>query len=237
MQNEQFAALRGRSVIDLSGDEIGKVQDIYLDDATQQPEWVAVAQGRSGKKSALVPLQGARVGNEISVPYSKDQVKATPDIDAKHIDETTEQKLYAHYGLDYSEARSDSGLPTGTPAANEGSVVRSEQELSVSKERISAGHVRLRKWVETEPVTETVQLQQEVARVEREPINAPASSGEIGEQEIEVELQAERPVVQKQTIARERVSLSKDVEVDEATISDELQKERVEVDGDHVDRA
>lgn len=233
MNNEDFAALRGSTVIDPNGDKIGHVEEIYLDDNTQLAEWVGVGRGFLATKRALVPLQGARVqAGELAVPYTKEQVKATPDIDAEHIDQAAEERLYAHYGVDYSEARSDSGLPDGRQGVAEGSITRSEQELSVSKERTEAGQVRLRKWVETEPVRANVELQHEVARVEREPINRPASGGDIGEQEIEVELYSERPVVEKQTIAKERVSLSKDVEIEEATVSDELRKEHIEVDGD-----
>ena len=42
----------------------------------------------------------------------------------------------------------------------------------------------------------------------------------------------EEAVVQKQTVAKERVSLEKDVETERATIADELRKERVGVDVD-----
>ena len=45
-------------------------------------------------------------------------------------------------------------------------------------------------------------------------------------------LSAEEPVVQKQTVARERISLDKDVETETQTVSDEVRKERVDVDGD-----
>ena len=41
--------------------------------------------------------------------------------------------------------------------------------------------------------------------------------------------------MQKQAVAKERVSLEKDVETDRERVSDELKKERVEVEGD-VDR-
>jgi stress response protein YsnF len=56
------------------------------------------------------------------------------------------------------------------------------------------------------------------------------SGTEIGEEEVEVPLRAEQPVVEKQTVAKERVGLEKDVETETETVSEELRKERVDVD-------
>ena len=67
-----------------------------------------------------------------------------------------------------------------------------------------------------------------------EPINQPVSGVEIGEQEIEVPLHAEQPVVQKQAVAKERLSLERDVETERETVTDEVRKERVEVEGDRA---
>jgi uncharacterized protein (TIGR02271 family) len=97
---------------------------------------------------------------------------------------------------------------------------------------VEAGRVRLRKWTETEPVSEQVQLRRETARIEREPINQPVSEAELEDQEIEVPLRAEEAVVDKQTVAKERVSVGKDVESRTETVKDQLRKERVEVEGE-----
>ena len=115
-------------------------------------------------------------------------------------------------------------------------MVRSEEELRVGTERVEAGHVRLRKYVDTEPVEREVALRRETVEVHREPIDRPAAAGDIGEDEIDVTLQAERPVVQKDVVARERISLDKDVETENETISDEVRRERVEVEGDADER-
>ncbi|MDQ4018954.1 MAG: DUF2382 domain-containing protein, partial [Actinomycetota bacterium] len=81
-----------------------------------------------------------------------------------------------------------------------------------------------------------VELRRERVRVEREPIDQPASGAEIGEQEVEVPVHEEEAVVQKETVAKERVSLEKDVETERETVGDEVRKERVEVEGDDVTR-
>ncbi len=235
---QDLAEARGTPVYSSDGEKIGSVEEIFLDDQTRKPEWIGIGTGFFKTKRVLVPTAGARLeADGFFVPYTKDQVKDTPDIDSDHIDQSTEAALYRHYGLEYSESRSDTGLPEGSPSAkttDKTSVARSEEELQVGKQPVQAGSVRLRKWVETEPIQTDVEVRQEVARVEREPINQPASSGDIGEQEVEVPLHTEQPVVSKQTVAKEKVSLQKDVESDTQTVADQVRKERVEVEGEGV---
>ncbi len=69
----------------------------------------------------------------------------------------------------------------------------------------------------------------------REQIDQPVGEHEFGEEEVEVPLHAEKPVVQKQAVAKERIGLQKDVQSDKQTVKDEVRKERVEVEGDTVD--
>jgi uncharacterized protein (TIGR02271 family) len=237
---DELSAIRGAPVYAADDEKIGKVEEIFLDDDTQRPEWIGIGSGVFKSKHVLVPVAGAEViPDGVRVPYPKDQIGATPDIDADHIDQQTEQALYSHYGFEYGERRSDSGLPEGAPtagASEQGEVTRSEEELTLGKERVSAGTVRLRKWVETEPVSTEVSLQKERARVEREPINEPVSDSAIGEEEVEVPLTAEQAVVDKQTVAKERISLDKDVTTDTETVSDELRKEQIDLDGENVRR-
>ena len=49
-------------------------------------------------------------------------------------------------------------------------MTRSEERLNVGTERQATGRVRLRKYVTTENVTQTVPVQREEVRIEREPI-------------------------------------------------------------------
>ena len=246
MTLERLAGMRGAAVYSSDGERIGTVEELFMDEETRQPEWIGIGTGFFGTKRVLVPVTGASTESDgLTVPYSKQQVKDAPDIDADEISQETEAELYAYYGLENSEQRSDTGLAEGAPAdaptttpsaprARDAEVVRAEEELAVGKRQVEAGRVRLRKWVETEPVSMDVELQREVAQVERQPIDQPIESAEIGEETIEVPLHAERPVVEKQTVAKERVSLDTGVEVETQTVTDELRKERVEVEGDDV---
>jgi uncharacterized protein (TIGR02271 family) len=234
---ESLPRARGQTIYGADGDKIGSIEELFVDEQTGKPEWVGVGTGMLGTKRVLVPVVGLTPADDgFRVPYSKDQVKATPDIDTEEISQETEAQLYAHYGLGYSKDRSDTGLPeNGSPqgaSVGEADILRSEEELSVGKRDVSIGRARLRKWVETEPVSMDVNLHQETARVTHEPIDEPVSGAEIGEQEVEVELRGEEAIVQKETLAKERISLDKDVTTERETVRDEVRRERVEVDGD-----
>jgi uncharacterized protein (TIGR02271 family) len=134
------------------------------------------------------------------------------------------------------DARGTVGRDTSGPTTDD-AMTRSEEELAVGTGRRETGRARLRKWVETENVTETVPVRREEVRVEREPITdanrgAALDGPEISEEEHEVTLHTEEPVVDKRTVPKERVRLDKDVHTDEETVSDEVRRERIEPEGD-----
>jgi len=92
-------------------------------------------------------------------------------------------------------------------------MTRSEEELHVDTQRRERGRARLRKYVVTEEVTRTVPIQREEVRIEREPITdanrGDAMRGpEISEDEHEVVLHAEEPIVEKRAVPKERVRLT-----------------------------
>jgi len=74
-------------------------------------------------------------------------------------------------------------------------------------------------------------------RVEREPITAAnvddATAGpEISEQEQEVVLHEEEPVVSKRAVPKERVRLEKETVTSEEQVSADLRKEQIEAEGE-----
>jgi uncharacterized protein (TIGR02271 family) len=242
---DRLSEAYGQTVYSSDGEKIGSVEEIFYDEETNQPEWVSVGTGFLGRKTALVPVQGATLEEDgLHARFSKEQIEGAPDVDisGEEITQESEQGLYSHYGLAYSERRSESGLPEGAAGgeatrgrrgtADEAEVVRTEEELKVGKRETEAGRARLRKWVETEPVQEDVELRREQARVTREPVEKRVSGAEIGEQEIDVPLRSEEPVVEKETVAKERIGLEKDVETERETVADDVRKERVDVEGD-----
>ncbi|SLJ94483.1 PRC and DUF2382 domain-containing protein [Arthrobacter sp. P2b] len=137
-------------------------------------------------------------------------------------------------------SRGTVGHDTSGPNTDD-AMTRSEERLHVGTEREATGRVRLRKYVTTENVTKTVPVQREEVRLEREPITdanrgAAMSGPDISEEEHEVTLHEERPVVQKEAVPVERVRLDKDVVQDDVTVNEEVRKERIEADGIDDDR-
>ena len=232
---EDVAALRGTPMYDSTGDKIGEVEEIYYDEATSRPEWIGIGTGFFGTKRVLVPVAGARLDEDaVTVGYARDQVRDSPDVDGDEISSALERELVAYYGLG-TGGQTDAELPMTRDG--DVSLVRSEEELAVGTREVESGRVRIRKWVETEPVQVEVELKREMARVVREPADASVPAGEIGDagEETEIVLREEQPVVSKETVARERVSVETDVVTDRRTVTDELRKERIEVDGDATD--
>ena len=114
-------------------------------------------------------------------------------------------------------------------------MTRSEEELRVGTTEREAGRARLKKYVVTENETRTVPVKREEVRVEREPITdanvGDATDGpSISEEEHEVVLHEEEVVAEKRAVPKERVRLDKDVEVDQETVSEEVRKERIDID-------
>ncbi|HEX6425278.1 MAG TPA: PRC and DUF2382 domain-containing protein [Acidimicrobiales bacterium] len=264
-QNE-LAGWIGHTLVDQSGDKIGKIVDLYADEATGQPEWIAVNTGRFGSKVNFVPLAGAeRAGDDLRVPYAVDQVKDAPKTDPDgQLSQEDEARLYGHFGFDYDLDDSPTGLPrtggdtrrsrggtrsggrkasaaakgrdTSGPTTDD-AMTRSEEELRVGTERREAGRARLRKYVVTEDETVTVPVSKEKVQIEREPItdenveramDGPA----ISEEEHEVILHEERPVVGKEAVAKERVRLDTENVTEERQVTEEVRKERIEAEGD-----
>ena len=144
---ETVAKWRGGTAVDNDGDKIGSIDEIYLDNETGKPEWLAVKTGMFGNKVSFIPIAEARdQDGKVQVPYDKEQVKKAPQAEPDgELSQQEEAALYKHYGFEYSEARSDSGLPEGdreetdretvghdtSGPTTDDAMTRSEEELEV----------------------------------------------------------------------------------------------------------
>ncbi|MFF8279633.1 DUF2382 domain-containing protein [Streptomyces lateritius] len=255
---EQIPSVLDHPVYDSDGNKIGEAKHVFLDDATGQPEWVSVKTGMFGTSESFVPIKDATmVEDHLEVPFAKDKVKDAPNVDVDsggHLSEDEEHRLYEHYGIDWDAAWTQANQPgtggwarTGDDtdtAANarsagmEGSddaMTRSEEQMHVGTERREVGRARLRKYVVTEEVQQTVPVRREEVRVEREPItdenrDSAMSGPDITEAEHEVTLHEERPVVATEAVPVERVRLTTEEQADEETVTGEVRKERIEAD-------
>jgi uncharacterized protein (TIGR02271 family) len=243
---------RGRTMVDPGGDKLGTIDAIYLDDETGQPEWATVTSGLFAAKAAFVPLAQAQpMGDSVQVPYDKQQVKNAPTMRADgSLSQDEEAELYRHYGLEYGEHRSDSGLPAGTgqdvdprdrdrdgvyddvqdravgrdtsgPTTDD-AMTRSEEELRVGTQTRERGRARLRKYVVTETQQVTVPVQREEVRVEREPITDANIDAATSGPAISEE-EHEVTLREEEVVVDKRAVPKERVRLDTETVTDERQ--------------
>jgi uncharacterized protein (TIGR02271 family) len=241
-------SLVGKGVVGSEGEKIGKVEEVYFDTDSEQPEWVSVTTGWFGGHRSLVPLAEANDdGDDLRVPYVKEQVQGAPHYDpGKELSEEDEGDLFRYYGVavsgqaptrpetDVSARHDTDGRDVSGPTTDD-AMTRSEERLHVGTERVETGRARLRKYIVTENVQTTVPVSREEIRVEREPItdanrDAATSGPDLSEEEHEVTLTAERPVIGKETVPVERVRLGKETTTEERQVTDQVRKEQIELD-------
>ena len=247
---QQIGQYLGRDLIGADGDRIGRIDDVYLDQQTGEPEWLAVTTGLFGMRRSFIPLSGTTTsGDGFTTSWTKAQVKDAPHAEADGaLSEDEETRLYAHYGMGYEPyaGTADAGLENpydrtaGTATTStDGAMTRSEDELRVDVQERVAGRVRLRKWVETEHATATVPVAHDEVRIEREPIgphnvDAAYSGPEIAESEHEVVLTEQVARAEVETVPQERVRLETERVTGQETVAAELRKEHVEVETEGV---
>src|SRR5689334_23084113 len=249
---QQRENMIGLTATDADGDKIGQVGQVYLDEGTDNPEWVTVSTGMFGTRQSFAPLYGSSVrGDQLVLAVSRQLVKDAPTVeDDGRLDEAEVTALYQHYAahLDpsgrgrvedagddrYAGRHADAG-PGGGPQGQDtdGAMTRSEERLNVGTESVPVGRARLRKYVVTENVSTTVPVSHEEVRLEREPVtganrDAALSGADITEAEHEVQLNAERPVVTKETVPVERVRLATESVAGEEQVSAEVRKEQID---------
>lgn len=259
--------LYGYNVVDSEGNKVGTVDGIWVDDATNELEFVGVKTGWMMGKTHIIPAAQAQIdsdGRTITVPYAESKVKDAPSFgtDAE-LSSDDEDQIYSYYGVDRSTAPSPTGLPSGertgmyettdttdtttrdyaatggemqpydSTDTGERRVQLAEEELQVGKRPVEAGRVRLRKVVRTEQQEVPVELQREEVDIERVPASgqAPADSA-FQEENIEVPVTREEPVVGKEARVAGEVRVGKTAETETRTVGGEVRREDVEVDRD-----
>ncbi|MCW2986802.1 MAG: photosystem reaction center subunit [Conexibacter sp.] len=169
---ETLLGWRGRTVLDRKGETIGKLGDLYLDDATDRAAYAGVRTGLFGRHESIIPL--ARVverEGDLVVPYDAELVRDAPKIDPDaSLDDAEQERLARHYGT-AREADADAGAGTDTDAdADHVEMVRSEEEVVTGTTPMQpAERVRLRKVLVTDHVTQTVPVRREEIRLETDP--------------------------------------------------------------------
>ncbi|MCU1693844.1 MAG: uncharacterized protein JWM64_2935 [Frankiales bacterium] len=248
---DQARSLKGKTLYGTGGEKLGTIDTLYADRDGGEPTFATVHTGMFGAKTHFVPLASAEMSNDgVMVPYAKTLVNDAPNIDPDtDLSPAEEQRLYSHYGVTgggYTETATTGtagfenthgtvGHDTSGPTTDD-AMTRSEERLQVGTEKVEAGRARLRKYITSETETRTVPVSHEEVTIEREPI----TDGNVGkaldgpnlsEEEHEVVLTEERPVVAKETVPVERVRLGTETVTEQAQVTEEVRKEQIDTDG------
>ena len=106
------AEWHSKMLIDRNGEKIGKLQDVYVDIETDEPQFGTVKEGFISRHLTFVPLGGIQVGpDNLQVPVTKEQVRSAPDIEihGDELSQADESALYHHFELNYTPIATQSG--------------------------------------------------------------------------------------------------------------------------------
>ena len=103
---------RGKMLVDGDGEKIGKLQDVYVDVETDEPQFATVKEGFIGRHLTFVPLAGVQIGpDDLQVQVTKEAVRTAPDIDmhGEELSQADESTLYHHFEMNYTPIDTESG--------------------------------------------------------------------------------------------------------------------------------
>ena len=235
----------GKTAFGVNEEKIGKIDGALVEDTTGRIRYLIVdAGGWFNSKEVLVPAGLARiVGDDVFFDsLTKSQVEAMDVYDHDY-----QYSYKDQYAKDRQTFTADT-IPkeehldlqdTAYDAPNTLELL--EERLTVNKDRIVAGLVKVGKHVVTEERNVDVELEEEHAHIERTNVNRPTDRriGDTNDNEtIQVELEAERARVAKETYVTEEVNVGKTTERHTETIVETINREELDVDrdGNVVDR-
>ncbi|MGZ4414659.1 MAG: PRC-barrel domain-containing protein [Gaiellaceae bacterium] len=112
VMHREIAEWHGRDLVDSHGERIGKLEEVYFDVETDQPQFGTVKEGFFGRHLTFVPLTGVTIGpDNLQVSVPKEQVENAPNIELQggELSQPDESALYHHYQLNYTPPNTQSG--------------------------------------------------------------------------------------------------------------------------------
>ena len=112
------AEWHGKMLVDRNGEKIGKLQDVYVDVETDEPQFGTVKEGFIGRHLTFVPLGGIQVGpDDLQVTVTKEQVRSAPDIEmhGEELSQADESALYHHFEMNYTPHQHPERTPPRPP--------------------------------------------------------------------------------------------------------------------------
>lgn len=272
---EGFPDPRGWDVITSDGMKAGNVHDLIVDTGTMRTRYLDVRldtdlADEGDDRDVLIPVGAAKLDDPddrvLLGNMTTAQLAALPGYGHGAITREYENSVLSRMpgsavsppnsGNDYYASRhfDDSQLAAGRRGTktdadqttnNTTRVVRSEEELDISKRQVQAGQVEVHKTVETEHVRQPVMVTREEITVERRPVSADrlpdgtaaagvATAGAAGVQdtgnEIRIPIVEEEIVVETRQVVKEELVITKHLVTEEQTVEADLKKERIDID-------
>jgi len=274
---QQIESWLGRPVTGEGGEPVGTLREVYLDEETGRPRWGELDSPDRGDHGTFVPVSGiTEDGGSLRLAVSRDRVLDSPRFGGigDRLDPSQEDELGRHYWGERDVASEDvtqvhaaadpegevtrehvAPTPPAAPDGGELELVRSEEQLRISKTAVPVERVRLIKRVVTETVTKTFEIRREELRVEREPVERATDGTSTGageghgdgarrdgesrkgesrgdhfhDKEEVIVLMEEEVVVTKRVVPRERVRLVTHTVVEDRQVTDDLRREEIEL--------
>jgi len=204
--------IRGWDLVDRSGDQVGKVQDLIVSPVTQHSYFIVAQIGGvwgMGGKHVLVPLDTIhlnRQDHKVRVDGTRDQLENA--VEWRSDEEIDYHRAYTYWteGMVATEERREMAGVRGGETISETTVPLREEEL-VSRREVHAGQVDIEKHVVTEERTVDVPVSHTEVEIERRQVTGEArmAEGEIAEGEVRIPIREEEVHVEKKPVVREEI--------------------------------
>lgn len=174
--------------------------------------------------------------------YYTDALRPTESSEAYQAQESTQPPQTQpadrkDYQPDYSpQHEADRAVLPDVPQQPDGTLTRHEEEMQVGTKEEESGRAYVRKYVVTDDAAVAVPTSHEEVRIEREPVRdaqaTDPTEATFGDEEREITLHQEVPVVEKKVVPKEQVRITKETVSDQQTVHDQARKEQIESETD-----
>ena len=112
VMHRDIAEWHGRELVDRDGERLGKLEEVYFDVETDEPQFATVKQGLIDRHLTFVPLTEVTIGpDSLQVATTRTLVKNAPNLqlEGDELSQADESALYHHYQLNYTPSTTPSG--------------------------------------------------------------------------------------------------------------------------------
>lgn len=168
--------------------------------------------------------------------HADEAIRVLENSDAVDLDRRQEQWRTEGWPGPQSTARAQTPRESTAAGTDEQTIPLVEEHMRVGKREVDRGSVRVRSYIEEEPVHEQVRLRDEKVEIERRPVNQPARpvsadspDNLMRERTIEMTEKSEEPVIAKDAVVKEELRVRKRADEHVEQIDDTVRRTKVDV--------